>query len=293
MTPRQARRLSAIPALALLFIAPHAWAISLADCGNIHVDAEAECTMEVEGGCDVMCTPLACSATLYVECSGSCDLQAEASCTAECDFDGCVTKCERGSFDCSASCQADCGATCGADCEAQCEADGNSAECQARCEGSCEATCQGECDAHCDVELPNCETKCDAACEGSCTARANMDCQTECQSDGYLACTGGCEAECERPDGAIFCDGQWVDHGGHLEACIMSIKEHVDGDFRASGSAECENGSCRAEGEATAEASASCAMQRGASPGPLGAVAALGAAGLGLAFGLRRRRARG
>lgn len=288
MLKQKAFWVSAVPMLAALAWAAPASAISLADCGNINVEGNAECTVEVEGGCEAMCTPLACSASLYVECSGSCQLSATAECTAACDIEGCLTDCQGGNFDCSASCQGDCGATCAGSCDAECAADGNSAECQGRCESSCTATCQGECDAQCDIELPDCDTKCNASCEGSCTAQANASCQSSCQSEGYAQCTGGCEVECQKPDGAVFCDGQWIDHGGHFANCVASIQEHIDAEFQASSSASCANGSCQAEAQAEAKASTNCSVQNGA-PASGSSDWALGVAA-GLVLWSRRRR---
>jgi hypothetical protein len=34
---------------------------------------------------------------------------------------------------------------------------------------------------------------------------------------------GGCEVACQEPEGALFCDGNYVDHDGNLESCIAAI----------------------------------------------------------------------
>ena len=54
---------------------------------------------------------------------------------------------------------------------------------------------------------------------------------------GLQSCSelsGGCEAECESPEGALFCDGQYIDHGGNLEECIASLKALFDIDVDVS-----------------------------------------------------------
>ena len=49
-------------------------------CGNINVEASAQCKVEVEGGCVAKCTPVSfyasCSAKGYASCEGKCDLPA-------------------------------------------------------------------------------------------------------------------------------------------------------------------------------------------------------------------------
>jgi MYXO-CTERM domain-containing protein len=94
-----------------------------------------------------------------------------------------------------------------------------------------------------------------------------------------------CEGQCEEPEGALFCDGEYVDHGGNLEQCIDDLNAWLEAhvDASAQGSASCENGSCEAEGSAEA----SCATVPG---GPAGGAAALfGMIVAGAALGRRRR----
>ena len=155
---------------------------------------------------------------------------------------------------------------------------------------SCEATCSGSCDAECEGTPPSasCEAKCESSCSGSCEAEANLECQVECQTDGYLECTGrvtgGCEAACDTEEGALFCDGQYVDYGDNLDECVNALKDLFNIEVEGYASAECEGNMCEAE----AGGSASCAAG--------GARGGFGAAGwilLGFAFAgraLRRRR---
>ncbi|MGB0678295.1 MAG: hypothetical protein ACPGUV_01370 [Polyangiales bacterium] len=264
---------------------------SIAACGDIRVEASAQCEVQVQGGCQAQCTPLQCSASLYADCQGSCSLDAQAACSARCDIAGCQAECEvdPGRFDCSAQCSAQCNADCSGQCQARCQAGGNQASCQAECEASCSASCDGECQARCEVEPPqaSCQARCQASCDGQCRAEANFDCQVDCQAGGYAGCTGSCEAACQSPEGALFCDRQFVDHGGNLRQCIQSLNAVLDVEVDASASAACSGGRCSAQ----AEASAGCA----AVPSTARTRSAFGA-GVLLALGLlwrRRRRVQG
>lgn len=218
-------------------------------CGDIHVEAQAEC--EVKGGieCEAECTPIAfeaqCAAELEVNCGGTCNIAAEVDCSADCSAT-CMGECEvdPGQFDCRGSCVADCSGGC----DAHCEAGSAGSECRA----SCEATCEGSCSAKCDVDLPeaDCSGKCEASCSGRCEAEANIDCQVECQADGYVGCKadleGGCKAECNVEQGALFCDGQYVDHGNNLEECVDSLRALIDARVEGYAEAECSGNECSA-----------------------------------------------
>jgi MYXO-CTERM domain-containing protein len=279
-----------LPAAAL--IAPLAYAATahagIGACGNIHVEAEAHCETKAGIECEAECQPVAfqaqCAADLTVECGGMCDIEAEANCAVDCSG-GCVADCEAqpAEFDCRGSCFADCGGSC----DASCETSENSAECRA----SCEATCEGECSGRCEGTPPSasCEAKCEASCEGSCRAEANIDCQVDCQADGFATCEadlqGGCEVECDTEGGALFCDGQYVDHGGNLDECIDSLRAILDIEVEVWGEASCEGNSCEAEGGISCSF---CKMD----PENAGRDAVLGALGVVVLMGLARRRRR-
>jgi hypothetical protein len=100
---------------------------------------------------------------------------------------------------------------------------------------------------------------------------------------------GGCEAQCTSPDGALFCDGQYVDHGGNLDACVAALEAavsaSVDLSARGSASSDCTGNMCSAEAEG--EASASCALSPDRKSGGLGGLGLLLAA---LGFAAVRRR---
>jgi MYXO-CTERM domain-containing protein len=115
-----------------------------------------------------------------------------------------------------------------------------------------------------------------------------MDCQINCQADGYAKCEGtlqgGCQAACDKPQGALFCDGEYVDDNGNLQSCIDALdkflKEHVD----ASASGSCTDNSCTGEAQASCKCST---PARGDAGTPAGLAAAAFAA---LAVAARRRR---
>jgi hypothetical protein len=268
-----------------LFVASPAQA-GIDACGNINVEASAECKAEVTGGCDVKCSPLTVRAACEGSCEGSCDLpsvECSGSCEAECGG-SCETNPD---FSCSAECSGSCEADCDGSCEGKCESSDNQTDCKAACKADCSAVCQGECKASCDGAPVTCEGQCKAHCEGSCKAKTNMSCELSCRTSCYAEMSGGCKAQCESPEGALYCDGQYVDDGGNAKACmdaLAAIGAHVEG--YADASAECSGGSCEAEAEAGCSlASISPKKPSGSAPYVVGLIGALGA----LVFGLRRR----
>ncbi len=283
--------LTVLALASILATGARAHAQGLDSCGDIHVEAEAQCTVVPPTAmCDAMCTPLsvqaACAAELTVKCDGQCNASASVQCTGSCQAE-CTGKCEvdPGKFDCSVECQAECGGSC----EGKCQASGNKAECKA----SCEATCGGSCDGKCDVQAPSadCNAKCEASCSGSCEAEANIDCQVDCQSDFYADCKveveGGCKVACETEEGALFCDGQYVDYGNNLDECVAALEAVLDANVMgyAEGSAECADGTCTAGGDA----GVSCSAVPGPSKrGTGGWMIALGMIGLGWVVSRRR-----
>jgi hypothetical protein len=258
----------------------------IAACGNIHVEANAEC--EVRGGieCEGMCTPVAvraqCAGNLAWDCRGGCEgnLEVDVECSGNCNAD-CMAECEADppSFDCQGSCFADCEATARARCST------GDDECFAAAEGSCEAECQVSCEAQpAEVE---CSGHCEASCNASCSAssEAYLNCQVDCQRPEFPSCEasiqGVCEVACETEEGALFCDGNYVDHDGNLEECLDSLRGLLN--VMVSGSASCSGNSCEAEGAISCSCTAADAQQDMQG----GALFVLG--GLFL-FGLSRRR---
>ena len=246
---------------------------SLSSCGNIEVSASAECTVEVEGGCTAKCTPVNFAAACEGQCGGTISADCSASCQGQCEADCDV---DPGSFDCQGSCEASCGANCEAECEASNGGGSCVANCQAACEGNCSASCEGT------PPSAECSAKCEASCEGECKVESDFECQGSC----YAELQGGCQVQCESPDGALYCDGQYVDAGNNFAECIASLNACLDVEVDASASAACENNACSAE----AEASVSCATSGLPYQGDEAPWYALGLAVAGLGL-MRRRRA--
>ncbi|HMA93312.1 MAG TPA: hypothetical protein VKP30_11545 [Polyangiaceae bacterium] len=262
-------------------------AASIAACGDVNVEATARCEVKTGIDCEAQCTPLSCNASLYAQCNGQCNI-TPPSCDVSCSG-SCEAKCSaNANFDCSADCRATCEGNCSGDCQAHCASKSGDTDCVANCQGSCKATCDGECNVSCEGKAQvDCKGKCSASCQGSCNASASVDCQADCQAKAYATCTGGCKAECRNTgEGALFCNGEWVDHGGNLDECIQALREQLN--IQVSGSASCSGNSCQAEGKA----SASCAVsQPGKDAGSWIGLGLFGAVATGLV--LRRRQRRG
>jgi MYXO-CTERM domain-containing protein len=267
----------------------------LGACGEVDVRAQAQCVViPPSAECKTMCTPISvratCSAKLAASCDASCNELPSIDCSASCEA-GCRGRCEvdPGKFECAV----DCRATCTGSCEASCAANSDKTGCMASCSGACSVGC----DKQCDVELPSasCDVECKASCEGSCDVQTNIDCQVDCQAKGYVDCqadvTGGCMTRCEAEEGALFCDGQFVDTGDKLDECVAALKAILNAkvDASARGSSDCEGGTCSAEGEASV--SSDCAVTRvGGGGARTGLYPLLGLLGVG--FVVRRRRKR-
>ncbi len=285
-----------LPAMAFggVLLLPRSAEAGLAACGNIDVKADAKCEVTVKGGCETQCTPIkfeaACAAKFETMCEGMCSATVSAECTTSCKTK-CAADCTAmpAKLDCAGECKLDCDATC----SAKCASDANSSECQA----SCKACCGGRCDGKCTGTPPTatCDAKCDASCQGSCQAQANVDCQVKCQSTQYASCktslSGGCKTQCEKPEGALFCDGNYVDTGDNLKNCIDALNAYLNikVEASASGSSSCDGGTCEASGQAQAKISG-CS----ASPSSLtvGDGALLAGVGGFFAFAAARRRKR-
>lgn len=284
---------SAAALAAMLFSSAPASA-DLGSCGDIAVTAQAKCEVVPPSlDCEKRCTPVSirasCSARLAASCDASCSKLPSVDCSGSCEA-SCKGECtvDPGKFDCRATCEADCSGHC----DAGCSSSSDKTQCRAECMGSCSVSCQKSC----DVELPSadCTGKCMASCDGSCRVETNLDCQIDCQAKGFVDCEadvmGGCEIDCKGKEGALFCDGQYVDHGDNLKMCIAALRDRLDIqiDAESSGSSGCDAGTCSAEGKASV--SSDCSVTRLGRSGP----AALGwsaLVGLG-ALSLRRRRRR-
>ena len=280
--------LAPLAAGAALFFTPAAAQAQngLSACGNIDVDVEASCKVEVAGGCEAKCEPVnfraSCSARAEVECTGGIDLECNTQCTLDAEA-SCTAN--PGSFECEGSCTGSCKADCSGNCEASASGDGAQADCKARCEASCDTRCNVSCSG--DAPSVDCKARATASCKGKCEVKSNLRCDVDAQAKCEVDLEGGCKVQCQKPEGALYRDGQYVDTGDNLKSCISALDAFLRSkvDVSASGSADCDNGACEAEGEASASCAAS---PMGASTG-FGSMALLGG-GLGLVALIRRRR---
>lgn len=270
---------------AVLLAGSAARATSLDACGNIDVSANASCKVMTQGGCTAQCTPvnvdIACNGKLEVSCQGGCTAMVDASCTTQCSGT-CSGQCnaDPGKFDCGAQCKTQCSG----DCDARCASNGNVTQCKA----SCNANCSSECDAQCSGTPPSatCQAKCQGCCSGTCTAKVTADCQISCQAKGMVQCeadvSGGCKAQCTKPEGAIFCDGHYVDVGNNFQKCMDALNAVLN--VKVDASASCSGNTC------TGKAGISCGSVAPGEPaiGGTGLLVGLGAAAA--AFARRRRR---
>jgi hypothetical protein len=289
---------SALATLALTgsLLVPGTARADLSACGNIDIEAEAQCNQVATAQCGATCETLsfeaACYAKGYVQCNASCNLDAEVNCAASCDLGKCEATCnvKPPEFECSADCAVNCNGSCSGECDAECNGDSG---CKSRCMGSCKATCSGQCNASCTGTpgSATCKAKCQASCSASCKAKANIGCQASCQtSELHAGCEaslkGGCKVKCEAPDGLVECKGTYVDNNGNAQKCLDAIENwKASIHLSATGSANCSNGVCTAEGAA----SCSC----GTAPGSntlADASALFGVGALGIGAFLRRRR---
>jgi hypothetical protein len=115
----------------------------------------------------------------------------------------------------------------------------------------------------------------------------NAQCNIDCQARGEAQCEadvqGGCTAQCSKPSGALFCNGQFVETGDQIQSCIDALKAELNITVTADASGSCSGNSC----EGTASASAKCALAEEKSP--YGVVLF---AGIACAVGVTMRRRR-
>jgi hypothetical protein len=284
------------PVLALVW-QPQLASADLGACNDVSLRAEATCEVVPPSvQCQERCTPVTiratCSARLAASCDASCSKVPSIMCQGSCQA-GCEGKCkvDPGKFDCRAACEGDCSGSC----EAGCKSKSDSTQCMAECQGSCSVTCKKSC----EVKPPSadCQGYCQASCDGSCRVETNLDCQVDCQAKAYASCQaevmGGCDVACKGKDGALFCDGQFVDYGDNLQMCVDALRARLAVHVQASssGSASCDGGQCTATG--TAKVKSSCSV---AAPGASNRHWAAPSAALFGLLGLgtwRRRRRRG
>lgn len=251
-------------------------------CNDIDVSADTQCTVLVDAECTTQCEPISFDLACSGECNGVCNEVASETCVNE-RITTCVEQCEidPGSFSCTASCDTDCQASCDAECVASDDA--------VACAASCSATCDTECTAQCEVVPPtaDCQTICETSCQTSCTVERNLECSLDCRAECTGDLQGSCETRCDDPQGAIFCDGQFVD-ADDMQACVDWLaSQDVEVDGWAEGQVTCDGNEC----VGTGTAGCTCTTGPG-QPGNAAGALFLGAVTLGTIAWRRRRHAR-
>jgi hypothetical protein len=268
--------LAAAIASASLLAATTASAADNGPCGNFDFSAKASCKVEVSGGCTASCD----APKLTVACGGKCNATSTQTCNDSCGT-ACIKECNPELLDCFAGCHAECDQPTIDICK------------QKHPNEDCVTQGKSQCDIHCrdNCKVPdtNCQEHCTKCCSGSCTTQVNFDCDFSCMADVEV----NCKAQCQKPAGGIFCDGQFV-NATDVQACIaylaskLAIK--VDISATASGSSGCTGDECGAEGSGSVKASG-CAASPGSNNGVAGAFGLAGGLGI-VAFVRARRRAR-
>ncbi len=204
----------------------------LGACGTFDFSEGLNCKIEVSGGCTAKCTPIQFEAA----CKGGCTATAtQTNCTNNCGTT-CIQQCNPAKLDCFVGCHGECDAPL----KAQCESKGGSTDCQAQATAHCDMHCQDSC----KIPPSNCQEHCTKCCTGSCDTQLNFDCDVSCMAK----VKGGCDVSCQKPEGGIFCNGQFV-NATDVKACITYLAtKNIKVDVTASGSLNCTNGDCSANG---------------------------------------------
>jgi hypothetical protein len=189
----------------------------LGPCGVFDFSKGLSCKIEVSGGCTAKCEPLKVTAA----CQGGCTASAKQS--------NCSNPAK---LDCFVGCHDECDAPI----EAQCVKKGGVADCKAQAQAQCDMHCKDSC----KVPPSNCDEHCNSCCVGFCDTQLNFDCDLSCTAK----VEGSCEAACSKPEGAIFCNGQYV-NATDAKACITYLATRdIKVDTSAKGSLTCTGTDC-------------------------------------------------
>lgn len=228
-----------LPSLFLFLLWPaEVLAADEGPCGNFDFSGGVQCKVQVSASCSASCD----APKVVVACGGKCTATSTQTCTDTCGTT-CIQQCDPQLLDCFSGCHAECDQPAIALCQ---EKHPNE-----DCVVQGKAQCDGHCKANCKVPDSSCQEHCTKCCNGSCQTQVNFDCDYKCMADVEVSC----KAQCSKPTGGIFCNGQFV-NATDVEACIghlaskLNIK--VDVSARVSGSAGCKDGDCSAEGKGSA-----------------------------------------
>lgn len=244
-------------------------------CGNFNLDYISKngisCKIEVEGGCTAQCTPLSFEAG----CTGQCTGTATTDCTASCGTQ-CVAQCDPAKLDCFTGCHEECDAPV----QEKCAATNPGEDCVSIARAQCDMHCNTQCEVVTDT---NCQEHCQTCCTGSCTTQVNYDCDYQC----FATLQGGCDVQCEKPDGALFCNGQFV-NAADVDACITFLaNQGITVDVTARGEVKCDLNGCDGTGSAAAGV---CSVSNVGMESAAASTLSLGVLGLAMGLGARRRK---
>jgi hypothetical protein len=200
----------------------------LGPCGMFDFSAGLSCKVEVSGGCTAKCSPLQFKAA----CKGGCTATTtQSNCTNNCGTQ-CIQQCNPQLLDCFVGCHAECDAPV----EQQCTQKGGVKDCKAQAKAQCDMHCESSC----KVPPTSCQEHCTSCCTGSCDTQVNFDCDLSCMAK----VEGGCNVACTKPEGAIFCNGQYV-NATDIKACIAHLATRsIKVDVSASASLNCTGTDC-------------------------------------------------
>ena len=201
----------------------------LTECGGIYLRSDSKCEYRKQQECMTTCMPetvqTSCVAKVYKGCETSCTVSASTSCTTGCSA-SCTTDCQTQA---ATPAPKNCMGLCVSRCQDDCKQGGAHGAC---CGHNCSARCEQECKNMPEpvAQPAQCGTTCTNACSGSCTAQANTECQITCQDQMYTECQTEevqvCQTTCMDGDGAIFCDGQYVD-AEDRPSCASQLKTEL------------------------------------------------------------------
>jgi hypothetical protein len=205
----------------------------LGPCGTFDFSDGLNCKLEVSGGCTGKCAPLQVTAA----CQGGCTASStQSNCTNNCGTQ-CIKECNPKMLDCFVGCHAECDGPV----EAQCKAKGGVQDCKVQAQAQCDMHCKDSC----KIPPSNCDEHCNTCCTGACDTQLNFDCDLKCTVDVQAKC----DVACKKPEGAVFCNGQYV-NATDVKACVTYLAtRNIKVDTSASGSVTCTGTDCAGVGD--------------------------------------------
>jgi len=271
-----------------------AHAKQLDKCGGVYLSADSKCEFKPVQECMTSCATTsveqACAQKTSTMCSASCTTTDTTTCVKT-HSDSCSKECdtitEKSSHE---VCTTECVDSCTADAVKRKDFGGDRDKCHQNCAQNCNTSCEkcSETDQKTD-----CTTKCMSVVENECTEEVNRDCLLSCQTDNYTSCetdtVNTCTTTCHDKQGALFCDGQFID-ADDLQACADQLAAEFSFSIDITAHATVNgNGSVTTTNKDGSKTTTKCSFSpptQGHGGMALGALAALG-----LVVARRRRRA--